>query len=289
MRKCKTLFFAVTFCVGGLLQSQEFKEILKKELRFDSSSTTNVLNVQNVNGSIDVQGYEGNTILVEVKKTIRAKNQEYLEQGKREIGISVEEGDNEIFVFLDSPWTYFDLEKGRFSHHENYDYNERPKYRYHLDFTVKVPRKTGLKVGTMNDGDIYVKDVQGHLMKANNLNGAITLENVTGKTDANALNKDINISYSTNPKEDSHYNSLNGDINVTFKDGLNAYVSFKSMNGDLFTNFDTMAMKSEVTQKEVKRGKGVKYKVDAKETFQIGDGGVKLDFNLLNGDALVKK
>jgi len=289
MKTMNTVFLTATLCMGALLQSQEFKEIIKKELQFASTNSKNVLNVQNVNGSIAIQGYNGNTIQVEVKKTIKAKNQEYLELGKREIGISIEETDGEIFVFLDSPWTYFDLEKGRFFHHENYNHRDRPKYRYHLDFTVKVPKSTGLIVGTMNDGDIFVKDVQGHLMKANNLNGAITLENVAGRTDANALNRDINISYSTNPKEDSYYNSLNGNINVTFKDGLNADVSFKSMNGDLYTNFDTRAMKPEIMQKETKGSKGVKYKIDSKEAFRIGSGGVKLDFNLLNGDALVKK
>ncbi len=289
MRTIKTVLVTVMLCMSALLQSQEFKETIKKELQFASNNTKNVLNVQNVNGSIDIQGYNGNTIQIEVKKTIKAKSQEYLELGKREIGISIEENGNKIFVYLDSPWTYFDLEKGGFSHHENYNRRERPKYRYHLDFTVKVPKNTGLIAGTMNDGDIFVKDVQGHLMKVNNLNGAITLENVAGRTDANALNRDINISYATNPKEDSYYNSLNGDINITFQDGLNADVSFKSMNGDLYTNFDTMAMKPEVTQKETKGSKGVKYKVDSKEAFRIGNGGVKLDFNLLNGDALVKK
>ncbi len=289
MRTIKTIVLSLALCNGFIMSSQEFQEAIKKELQFASSNAKNVLHVQNVNGSIDIKGYNGNTILVEVKKVIRAKNQECLEEGKQEIGISVEEQGNQIYVYLKSPWTYFDLDKGRFSHHENYQYHERPKYRYHLDFTIKVPRKTGLNVGTMNSGDIFVKDVQGSLMKVNNLNGAITLENVTGTTDANALNRDINISYASNPREDSSYNSLNGDINVTFKDGLNADVSFKSMNGDLYTNFDTTVLQAEVTQKEVKGKKGVRYKVDSKEAFRIGSGGVKLDFNLLNGDALVKK
>ena len=249
----------------------------------------NVLHVQNVNGSIDIQGYNGSSILVEVKKTVKAKNQELLEIGKQEIGVSVEEQGDEIFVFLDSPWTYFDFEKGRFAHHENYEYRDRPKYRYNLDFTIRVPQNTGLHLGTMNNGDIFVANVQGSMLKVNNLNGAIDLENVAGKTDVNALNKDINITYHSNPREDSSYNSLNGDINVTFKDDLNADISFKSMNGNLYTNYDTTTLQAEVTQKEVKKSRGVKYKVDSKESFRIGKGGVKLDFQLLNGDALVKK
>jgi len=289
MKTSKVILLTMALCFCVVLQAQEFRETIKKELQFASSNSKNVLHVQNVNGSIAVEGYNGSTILVEVKKVIKAKNQAYLETGKQEIGISIEEKGNEIFVFLDSPWTYFDFDKGRFSHNENYNYSDRPKYRYHLDFTVKVPKNTGLNVGTMNSGDIFVKDVQGSLMMVNNLNGAITLENVSGKTDANALNKDINITYHSNPREDSSYHSLNGDINVIFKDGLNADVSFKSLNGDLYTNFDTTTLQAKVTQKEVKGNKGVKYKVDSNESFRIGSGGIKLDFQLLNGDALVKK
>lgn len=289
MRNFKLIMstLALSLCVG--VNAQEFEETIKKELQFSSNSSTNILDVQNVNGGIQVEGYSGNTILIEVRKTIKAKNQEYLEEGKQEIGVSVEDQGNQIFVYLDSPWTYFDANKGRFAHREQYNNHERPRYRYHLEFTVKVPFTTSLRLGTMNDGDILVKNVQGSLIKVNNLNGGIDLENIAGKTDVNALNRDINISYKTNPTEDCYYNSLNGDITVIFQDNLNADVSFKSMNGDLYTNYDTVSLQPQVVHKEVKGKKGVKYKVDSKESYRIGNGGIKLDFNLLNGDALVKK
>ncbi|NKI30672.1 DUF4097 family beta strand repeat-containing protein [Croceivirga thetidis] len=289
MKTFKSVLLVLTISLGALLQGQEFKETIKKELQFSSNGENNILNVQNVNGGIEVEGYNGNTILVEVRKTIKAKRQEYVDEGRQEIGISVENQGDQIYVYLDSPWTYFDSEKGRFSHREQYNNNDRPKYRYHLDFTIRVPFNTGLSLGTMNDGDILVKDVQGSLMNVNNLNGGIDLENIAGTTDVNALNRDINITYQSNPTEDCYYNSLNGDITVVFKDNLNADVSFKSMNGDLYTNYDTVTLKPEVVQKEIKGKKGIKYKIDSKESFRIGNGGIKLDFNLLNGDALVKK
>ena len=285
--KPTVLFGACAFFQIGAAQDSE--ETITHELRFDSNSAKNLLHVQNVNGSIDIEGYNGTTIQVEVKKKIWARSRDMVALGKEEIGVAIERKAGEFFVFLDSPWTYFALDKGRFSHRENYNYNDRPKYRYHLDFKIKVPKNVGLQVGTMNDGDIHIKDVQGHLMRVNNLNGAITLENIAGKTDVNALNRNIDISYYRNPTEDCSYHSLNGDINVVFKDDLNADVSFKSMNGDLYTNYDVSMTQTKISQKEVGRRKGVKYKVDSNESFRIGKGGVQLDFNLLNGDAFVKK
>ena len=101
MKTVKMSILSLALCSGFVMSSQEFEETIKKELQFASSSAKNVLHVQNVNGSIDIEGYSGNTILVEVKKVVRAKNQEYLEEGKQEIGVSVEEQGNQIYVYLD--------------------------------------------------------------------------------------------------------------------------------------------------------------------------------------------
>lgn len=274
--------------MSATVLAQDFEETITKEIGLNADAAKSTLVVQNVNGPIEVEAYQGNTIKLVVEKTIEARKEEYVDLGRQEIGVKVEEKGNKIFVYLDSPWTYFNLETERFKHRENYDWDDR-KYHHYLDFKIKVPKNLNLKLGTMNQGDIHVKNVQPNEMIVNNLNGAITLDNISGRTDVNALNKDINISYRTKPKDDSSYNSLNGDINITVKQDLNADVTFKSLNGDFYTNFDTVKVTPQMTKKEVKHGKGVKYKLNAKDAFKIGSGGAKLDFNLLNGDVTVKK
>ena len=281
-------------CMLSLLASesliaQQFEETIEKEIGLDAGIDKSTLIVQNVNGPIQVEAYSGNKILLVVKKVVKASKQENLEIGKQEIDVKIEKRDSRVFIYLDSPWTNYDFEKERYSHKENYNGDYNPKYSYYLAFDIKVPRSLNLKLGTMNDGDIYVKDVQPQEVVVNNLNGAITLDNISGKTDVNALNKDINITYNGKPSGDSKYNSLNGDINITVKESLNADVTFKSMNGDFYTNFDTVKLSPQTSSKKTKNGKGIKYKLDTKEAFRIGSGGTKLDFNLLNGDVTVKK
>jgi hypothetical protein len=122
-----------------------------------------------------------------------------------------------------------------------------------------------------------------------NINGAIDMKNVSGKTDVNALNKDINIVYSENPKEESFYNSLNGDINIKFKDGLDASISYKTMNGGFFTNFDVQKTTPVLKKTSERKNKGTKYKINSSKHFKIGNGNVHLHFDQLNGDAIVKK
>jgi hypothetical protein len=271
-------------------------ETITKELTFTNVSPDNILVVDNIYGSIDVEGYSGKTIQVEVTKTIYADAQEDLQKGKEEIGIKSSTKEDAIYVYLDSPYSKFDLETGNFEHHEfnfssrrSYKHRKKRLYKYRLDFKIKVPKNTSIDIKAVNRGDIYVENVHGKLLIVNNINGAIDLKNVSGKTDVNALNKDINITYSKNPTEESFYHSLNGDINIKFKEGLDADISYKTMNGKFYTNFDVEKTLPKLKKTSERKNKGTKYRLDSKEHFKIGKGTVALHFNQLNGDAIIKK
>lgn len=271
-------------------------EVIKKELRFDTNSPDNILVVDNVYGSIDVEGYEGSTIQVEVTKTIRANEQKDLAIGKEEIGMKTARKDNAIYVYLDSPYSHFDLKTGGFDHREfsfnyrrNYKHRSKRMYSYRLDFKIRIPRQTSIDIKAINNGNITVENVQGKLLIVRNINGAIDLKNVAGKTDVNAINKDINISYAKNPTEESWYSSINGDIHVKFQEDLNASISYKTMNGGFYTNFDLEKTIPKIEKSTERRSKGTKYKINSNKHFKIGNGAVHLHFDQLNGDAIIKK
>lgn len=288
MKTIKTTMWLFALLCCHLVTSQKSNETISKVLNFSSKSDQNRLVVKNINGPIRVEGYDGSAIRLEAEKSISAKRESYLEEGKQEIQIKIEELDNRIYVFVETPNNNFNTASGRYENSRNNRWMKL-NYRFHVSFILKVPKATSVELATMNDGDIYAKDVQGNEIIVNNLNGAITLENIAGKTDVNALNKDINITYYQNPNGDSKYHSLNGDVNVTFKENLNADVSFKSLNGDMYTNYDTTALRPDLVKSKTKNGKGIKYNMSANQSYRIGKGGIRLDFNLLNGDATLKK
>lgn len=274
--------------------------VINKELTFTTNSPENILVVDNVYGSINVKGYDGTKILVEVTKTIYANTKEDIEKGKQDIGINTAKKEGAIYVYLNSPYSSFDIETGNFEHREfsynskrNYKHRSKRMYKYVLNYTIKVPKKTSLDVRAVNKGDIYVENVHGKLLIVKNVNGAIDLNNVSGKTDVNALNKDINITYANNPTEESWYKSLNGDINITFKNTLNAIINYKTMNGKFYTNFDVENTEPKMMKtkayKEKKKRVGTEYKINSRSHFKIGNGNVQLHFDQLNGDAIVKK
>ena len=286
MNNIKQISFALMLFFSVTLQAQKFSETVKEERQFPSLSTDNLLVVNNVYGSVIVEGYNGDTVKVEGEIDIEANNQRQLDQGKAEVKVKVESYKNIIYVYLDSPYTKFDLETGRYSHSSNWN---QVRYNYTLDFNIKVPKNTSVELSAINDGEIKVSNIDSKTISANNINGPITLENVAGKTDVNALNKDINITYSKNPTEESIYNALNGDVTITMQKGLNADISFKSLNGDIYTNMETKVnpSKAKINKKEGRRG--TKYKVNSNTQFSIGNGGVQLNFDLLNGDVTIKE
>ena len=288
MKIVKIGMMFLVFLYGTSSFAQKSSETFTKELNFLSRSDENMLVVKNINGPIRVEGYDGSIVKIEAEKRVSAKRESYLEEGKQDIQIKMETVDNRIYVYVETPNNNFNTAIGRYENTRNNQW-VKLNYVFEVDFVIKVPKSTSVELSTMNDGDIYAKDVQGNQIIVSNLNGAITLDNIAGKTDVNALSKDINITYFKNPNGDSKYHSLNGDINVTFKDNLNADVSFKSLNGDMYTNYDTTALKPDLVKTKTKNGKGVKYNMSANQSYRIGKGGIRLDFNLLNGDATLKR
>ena len=105
MKTSKVILLTMALCFCVVLQAQEFRETIKKELQFASSNSKNVLHVQNVNGSIAVEGYNGSTILGEVKKVIKAKISSKVFTGFQEIDFESKPG--EVVI----PYTVWALDK----------------------------------------------------------------------------------------------------------------------------------------------------------------------------------
>lgn len=267
-------------------QKQEFKEEIKREISFEGISSENTLVIKNIFGSITVEGYNGDTVLFEVEKTITAENTEDLEFGKQELTLKVVKKGNKIIAHPDAPYLNFNEKNQRFNCCNNY---EEPTYDHNMNFTVKIPRNVRVEVSTINDGEVLVKNTRGVFVKANNINGGIVLENITGQTKVHAINGAVTISYLNNPTVSSTYYSLNGDINITYQKDLSADIAFKSMNGELFTDFDIAKQYNKTSKNNTEKNSKGKYKYESRPMVQIGKGGINFDFETLNGDVFIKK
>ena len=289
---------SVAFLIGiSLSQGQTFSEKIVKEVSFETKNLSNALIVANINGSISVSGYEGEKVILEVTRTIKAKSASRLEQGKKEIQLGVIDRADTLIFFVNGTCNTFGRNKSKehnWGTEDGWSYNWSDgddkqctiPYDYKLDFALKVPFSVNLLVSTVNEGNISVANMKG-AMRVNNINGDIKLSNISKEASASTINGDVDVEYVKNPDKTCRFYTLNGDINAWFQKGLAANMSFESYNGEFYTNVEQLESLPVVVEKE-EHDNEVKYKVNGNR-FKIGNGGVLLDFETFNGDVYLKE
>jgi DUF4097 and DUF4098 domain-containing protein YvlB len=288
----------LTLLISNLVYGQQFSEKITKEYTFEKKSPDNAVMVANINGNVNVVGYEGDKILLEVNRSISAKTDARLETGKQELKLGVIDRADTILFYVEDACNRF----GRENHNRNggdwfkngwgYHWNNNDRhcdgvYDYKMDFTLKVPFSVHVMLSTINNGDITVENVKGKV-DARNINGSIKLSSLVREADATTINGDVDIEYTTNPLKDCRFYSLNGDINAIFQKGLVASLSFESFNGSFYTNINDLEALPVRVEKTAK-GEGIKYKVNGNR-YQVGKGaGAYLDFETFNGNVYLKE
>ncbi|MFY0593821.1 DUF4097 family beta strand repeat-containing protein [Roseivirga sp.] len=272
----------------SVLLGQRDSEVIKKSLKVNDSSKEFWFAVCNINGNVDVEAYNGNTIEIELKKQISARSNADVKTGMEEVKMLISEGDDFAkvnFEFPDQQIREKDdpLDCG-------WDWNgkrRRSKYSYKLDYKVRVPEGISVKISTVNDGDVSIKNVNGEVY-AGNVNGDITLENIQSNTKASTVNGVIEASYTKMPTEFASFSTVNGDILISAPDRSNATFNFQSQWGKVYSDFD---FDSKVAPKVMKTssGRGTMYKISNSNGYQIGEGGPSFEFETLNGDIRISK
>ena len=285
MRKINILFglLAILACFGISCQanSQEYVEKQTKELNF---SKAKVFIIKNIFGNINIEGTKSLTGQLEIEEKIKANSKPDYEKAKKELEVKVEQFGDTVLVYISSPYIEFRRRNGKFDYRmDNYD----DDYQFHYNFSVKIPENIELIASTINDGDIYVNGINGKL-KTDNVNGSIKLDNVSGQTLVMTVNGGIDVNFNKNPDNYCKFKTINGDIKVLCNKYLSADVCYKSMNGEFYTNYAVTAIESKAVKEKEQKGGSTLYKLGNTPQFRIGSGEIKMSFETLNGDMIVK-
>ena len=140
------------------------------------------------------------------------------------------------------------------------------------DYEIKVPKNFNLKLNVTNSGNIYVENVKGEL-EVSNTNGKIDMKNVSGSVIADALNRNITVTFDEIFKNESMaFSSLNGKIDITFPADLKADVKAKTDFGAIYTDFELKIIDKKAAIEKTKKSSVYKVNVD-KWTFGTINGG----------------
>ncbi|MBW4888679.1 hypothetical protein KXQ82_03095 [Mucilaginibacter sp. HMF5004] len=264
--------------------AQEFKTHISKQFTLQQTASASVLAIYNVFGSIRVEGYNGNEVIIEIDETIKSDNEGDLAAGKRDFKMGFSQSKDSVIAYVAAPYD----SRPHINWRNNED-NRHINYTVKLDYVVKVPNNINLRVSTINNGTIDVKDVYGKL-KVNNINGGITIANAKGVSDIHTVNGPVTVNYLAIPTDTCKYYTINGKMEITFPKNLSADMQFKSMNGKFYTDFDEVeALPTQVTKTQDKKANGTTYKLNKNTQVRVGAGGKLFKFETLNGNIYIKK
>jgi hypothetical protein len=245
---------------------------------FTLSAAHRTLEVDNVQGSIEVVATNSDQVQLVVNKTLRAESKERMEAARKEVKLDITEQPDLLKLYVDGPFRC-NCNNGCDGWHGDRGYSVK------MDFQLQVPRNLELKLKTVNAGKVFVRGTSGSF-SVHNVNGPIEMQDVAGSGQARTVNGGVKVSFRENPKEKSDFGTINGSVELAFVRPLSADFRFKTMNGGVFTDFEMTALPSQPVSAERQNGKFV-YRADRFTGGRVGSGGPEIKAENLNGEIRV--
>ncbi len=245
---------------------------------FSLTAAHKLLDIDNVEGSIEVTGGQSDQVQLVVNKTIRAESKERMEAAKKEVKLDITEQPDLLKLYVNGPF--------RCNCHDDCEGSRAESgYSVRMDFQLQVPRALELKLKTVNGGHVTVRDVAGNF-SVHNVNGPIELQNVAGSGKAKTVNGAVKASFRENPKENSDFGTINGAVELAFAPGLSADFRFKTFSGAVYTDYQFSPLPARNVSQERHNGKFV-FRTDRFTGGRIGAGGPEIKAENINGEIRV--
>ncbi len=245
---------------------------------FTLSAEHRTLEVDNINGSIEVVATDSNQVQMVVNKTIHAESKEKMDAAKKEVKLDITEQPDLLKLYVDGP---FRCNCNNGNNGCDGWHGERG-YSVDMDFQLQVPRSIDVKLRTVNGGHVNVRGVSG-AFSVHNVNGGIDMQDIAGSGQANTVNGGVKVTFRENPKQTSDFKTVNGSVELTFVHGLAADFRLKTFNGSVFSDFEMTSLPARQVSGEQRNGKFV-FRSDRFTGGGVGNGGPELKAENLNGD-----
>lgn len=259
------------------------------EIRISASELTRetIFHFNNINGDLNVEGYDGDEILISGKKIITGKPNVRRSFDPDDFYLDKLSKNGHLFVFVRHPGLDVEIEGNELNYRSNRqnDWEERIQ-GFEFNLQMKVPHYLMSEISTINAGEVVV-DGMSHGLDASNINGSVIIRNISGGViNVETVNGNINAVFSENPVEDVELHTVNGNIEVSAFKNFSAVVTFKSLQGELYTDFDDKSFRS---GRSGKKDGMSRFGIGSSETIQFGQGGPNVQLRLLNGNAYIKQ
>jgi len=261
---------------------------------FDLGPGAHSIDLDNVDGSIEVVGTDSNQVSLVIHKTLRAENDRLLEAARKEVTLEVKHAGGSLQLFVNGPFRCNCGENGVRSSNcqgpegrRSVNFQRDPGYSVQMDFQLQVPRQSDVRLSTVNSGEVTVRDIHG-AYRVRNVNGGIAMSGIAGSGSAHTVNGPVKVAFRENPREASSFKSINGDIDLYFTRNLSADFRFKNFNGEVYSDFMVTSLPLRSIQEE-RDGRRHIFRADRYTGGRVGTGGVEIETENLNGDIRIRE
>ncbi|MEQ9423014.1 MAG: DUF4097 family beta strand repeat-containing protein [Cyclobacteriaceae bacterium] len=277
--KTVKIFIATIIAISTLHAAAQdsFDELIAVPL--SSPGDRGVLDLDIVNGSIEVKGYDGKQVLVKAV----ARSSDYHDDHKHKDKDKDKDKDRSGLKRIPS-----NSMEVAVSERNNKVSVESNSWKQPIDFEISVPMNFDVHLSTVNAGDIRVENIKGNV-ELNNVNGKVTAEGISGAALIDTVNGEVKVSFNEVTKDvPMAFTTLNGDIEITLPATTKATFKMKTDRGEIFSDFDMALDNSGPTID--RSGKGnFKVKIENWVYGKVNGGGPEFLFNNMNGDIVIRK
>ena len=218
-----------------------------------------VVQIKNVNGSIEADGVSGDTIEVVAYRSGEDKDQVHVEMVNGADGVTI------CAVY---PGHGNRCEAGDSYHQEVHDVHAK------VDFTVKLPRNLRFDARSVN-GKVRADEL-GRFVRANTVNGSVDVS-TDAWAQANTVNGGIKVRIGHADWDGTlKINTVNGSIDLEVPANLSTDVRFSAVNGSLDSELP-LTISSQSGRWGPKKLEG-----------RIGSGGRELNVSTVNGSLHIR-
>ena len=250
------------------------------------------LSVDIMRGSISVVGYDGKTIEISAKPTIGSPVQDkndFDKEIERQVERSLGNDDKKVkrstqgLKKVNKVAGQIEIVESN-----NHVQIESHHSRRSVDFVIKVPFSTSLKIEQNRGGGIKVNDVRGMLELASH-RGSISVQGAVGPIVAESMREDIEVVFSDlNQSSPSSLTSHRGSIDITLSAALKAKIKVQTHRGEVYSG---LANEFEVDEQVKSRQSGGRRQVTmgGMLSADVNGGGQTLSLITYRGDIYVRQ
>jgi len=251
-------------------------EVIQKSFSLGGPAHKSI-DIDNIWGSIEIVGGSSDQVEVVVDKTTRAESKGALALAKKEVTLDITQPDSGLKLYVNGPFRCQCEDGCRGSRRR-----VEEGYIVKMDFVLHVPSNVDVKLRTVNEGRVIVRNITGNFI-ARNVNGDIELDGMAGSGIAHTVNGPVKVSFRENPRENSSFQSVNGNIDLLFARGLSADFRFKTFNGGVYSDFPVTTIPVYAPREE-RHGNKVVFHSDRFTAGRVNAGGPEIKIENLNGD-----